>query len=231
MRKESKKAKKNGLQKRSNALSTRIPNLYPEKEKMIQEQDLINNIEQKLKKLKRTQEEDLEELIIEDSDRHIINEIERDIQEFKFKEKSKQQYKRELNTLIDKSNVILYVLDCRDPFAYRSKELEANCNKHSKKIIFLLNKADLCQDNYVQYFVKKLRKDHPTIAFSTKFNQSNFVTDLTNLISQLDIVNKYISVIGYPNVGKQSIINTLKQQFRIYRKSIILDNTKEVKFY
>jgi ribosome biogenesis GTPase A len=40
--------------------------------------------------------------------------------------------KRELNNLISKSDIIIEVLDARDPFSYRSKELEHNVkNNHN----------------------------------------------------------------------------------------------------
>ena len=63
--------------------------------------------------------------------------------------------------------------------------------------------------------VKKLSKEYPTLAFHASLTNSFGKGALINLLrqfSQLHKDKKNISVgfIGYPNVGKSSIVNTLK---------------------
>jgi len=61
------------------------------------------------------------------------------------KEQSRKVYMKELKEVIEESDVILQVLDARDPLSCRSKELESQILSHrdGKKIILVLNKIDL----------------------------------------------------------------------------------------
>ena len=58
---------------------------------------------------------------------------------------SRRAYIKDLKQVIENSDVILEVLDARDPLSCRSKELESHilCQKDDKKIILVLNKIDL----------------------------------------------------------------------------------------
>ncbi len=61
------------------------------------------------------------------------------------REQSRKAYVKELKEVIEESDVILQVLDARDPLNCRSKELESQILSHrdGKKIILVLNKIDL----------------------------------------------------------------------------------------
>lgn len=61
------------------------------------------------------------------------------------KELSRKAYSKELKEVIQNSDVILEVLDARDPLSCRSKELESQILSHrdGKKIILVVNKIDL----------------------------------------------------------------------------------------
>lgn len=61
------------------------------------------------------------------------------------KKRSKKQYMKELRNVIDTADIILEVLDARDPLGCRCKELEAEVlgTGLGKKIILVLNKIDL----------------------------------------------------------------------------------------
>jgi len=138
--------------------------------------------------------------------------------------KVKPDFKKDLSSLINKCNFILEVLDARDPASYRSKELENNVSAHKdKRIILILNKVDLISKETLEKNSTILRKSYPTIMFSTKNQtiQANSIKELTNLIktmaSQLPPSNNltnnkkiYIGIVGYPNTGKASIVNSLK---------------------
>jgi len=61
------------------------------------------------------------------------------------KEQSRKAFVKELKEVIEQSDVIIQVLDARDPLSCRSKELESQILSHrdGKKIILVLNKIDL----------------------------------------------------------------------------------------
>lgn len=95
-------------------------------------------IEKNKEKHKLITAQDINNLVAEESGT-VVQQTEEDN-----KHVSKYDAKRELNTLISKSDVIIEVLDARDPFAYRSKELESNIMKSKdKRLILIINKVDL----------------------------------------------------------------------------------------
>lgn len=61
------------------------------------------------------------------------------------KDNSRRAYIKDLKQVIENSDVILEVLDARDPLSCRSKELESQilAHKDEKKIILVINKIDL----------------------------------------------------------------------------------------
>jgi nuclear GTP-binding protein len=66
-------------------------------------------------------------------------------------------------------------------------------------------------------WVKHLSKIYPTIAFKSSITRPFGKGALINLFRQFDILHhdkKNISIgfVGYPNVGKSSVINTLKSK-------------------
>ncbi|GAA6012517.1 hypothetical protein JCM8202_003355 [Rhodotorula sphaerocarpa] len=125
----------------------------------------------------------------------------------------------ELYKVIDSSDVILQVLDARDPLGTRCDSVEQYLakEKRGKKVIYVLNKVDLVPGWVAARWVKILSKTHPTIAFHASINNSFGKGSLIQLLRQFSTLysdKKQISVgfIGYPNVGKSSIINTLKKK-------------------
>lgn len=115
--------------------------------------------------------------------------------------------------------MILHVLDARDPIGTRCDSVEAYLakEKKGKKVVYVLNKVDLVPGWVAARWVKVLGKTHPTIAFHASINNSFGKGSLIQLLRQFSTLysdKKQISVgfIGYPNVGKSSIINTLKKK-------------------
>jgi nuclear GTP-binding protein len=145
-----------------------------------------------------------------------------------FKEESKEplfnkgQSKRlwnELYKVIDSSDVVVQVLDARDPQGTRSKHIEnyLRQDKPHKHLIFILNKCDLIPTWLTTRWVAILSSEYPTLAFHASLTNSFGKGSLINLLRQFAKLHKdrkQISVgfIGYPNVGKSSIINTLRSK-------------------
>jgi len=125
----------------------------------------------------------------------------------------------ELYKVIDSSDVIIQVLDARDPMGTRSQQIEAYMKKEKahKHLIFVLNKVDLVPTWITQKWIALLSAEHPTIAFHASINHPFGKGALINLLRQIGKLHqssKQISVgfIGYPNTGKSSVINSLRSK-------------------
>ncbi|KAG6872767.1 hypothetical protein C0995_006806 [Termitomyces sp. Mi166 len=123
----------------------------------------------------------------------------------------------ELYKVIDSSDVILHILDARDPLGTMCESVIEYIRKEKshKQIVLIINKCDLVPNWVTARYIQHLTPRFPTIAFHASPNHSFGKGSLIQLLrqfAQLHSDKKQISVgfIGYPNVGKSSVINTLK---------------------
>jgi len=141
--------------------------------------------------------------------------------------------------IINEADIVLEVLDSRDPESFRNKRIEEIVTKKGKQLILVINKSDLVPKEVLEKWKKKLCKEHPTVYISSKDRLGTRILRKTILKYATKIPVK-VALIGYPNVGKSSIINVLKgkhsagtspipgftkhsQLFRITPKIFILD--------
>jgi len=125
----------------------------------------------------------------------------------------------ELYKVIDSSDVVVQVLDARDPIGTRCAHIERHMKKNCphKHLVLVLNKCDLIPTWAVKKWLYCLSKEFPTLAFHASLTRSFGKGALITLLRQFQNIHRdqpQISVgfIGYPNVGKSSIINTLRQK-------------------
>ena len=125
----------------------------------------------------------------------------------------------EVYKVIDSSDVVIQVLDARDPMGTRSKHIEKYMKKEKahKHMILVLNKVDLVPTWVTQKWVSLLSSEYPTVAFHASLRHpfgKGAVISLLRQFGKLHKESKQISVglIGYPNVGKSSVINALRSK-------------------
>lgn len=143
-------------------------------------------------------------------------------------EGSRKAFDKIFKEVVDASDVILYVLDARNPEGTRSKPVEKEVlSNANKRLIFVMNKIDLVPNDVLKRWKEYLELYFPTVpmcASSSAPNAKTFahgsmnqITTATNLLQTL---KKYaaksqlkrsinVGIIGYPNVGKSSVINSL----------------------
>ncbi|KAL3508651.1 hypothetical protein ACH5RR_028052 [Cinchona calisaya] len=123
----------------------------------------------------------------------------------------------ELYKVIDSSDIVVQVLDARDPQGTRCYHLEKHLKEHCKHkhMVLLLNKCDLVPAWVIKGWLRVLSKEYPSLAFHASINKSFGKGSLLSVLRQfarLKSDKQAISVgfVGYPNVGKSSVINTLR---------------------
>jgi len=168
----------------------------------------------------------------------------------------------ELYKVLDSSDVVVQVLDARDPEGTRSRFLERHLRKNAahKHLVLVLNKCDLVPAWVVRRWLHHLSREYPTrvscwrrgwgeqadltppdrcpsLVSSKPEHQCNthlpppfppfslaFHSSLTNPFGKaalLSVLRQFarlrsdkpaisVGFVGYPNVGKSSVINTLK---------------------
>jgi len=143
---------------------------------------------------------------------------------------SRKAFDKVFKQVLDAADVILYVLDARDPEGTRSREVERQvmaAQSGEKRLILVLNKIDLVPVEVLAGWLKHLRRYFPTTPLRASTPASNAQTfdhkqytiknTSETLLRSLKSyaaskqLNRSISVgvIGYPNVGKSSVINAL----------------------
>ncbi|XP_054264231.1 nucleolar GTP-binding protein 2-like [Macrosteles quadrilineatus] len=138
----------------------------------------------------------------------------------------------ELYKVIDSSDVVINVLDARDPQGTRCPQIEKflKTEKPHKHLIFVLNKVDLVPTWVTQRWVAILSSEYPTIAYHASLTHpfgKGAVINILRQFSKLHADKKQISVgfIGYPNVGKSSVINSLRSK-KVCKVAPIAGETK-----
>ncbi|RHY67442.1 hypothetical protein DYB30_002803 [Aphanomyces astaci] len=138
----------------------------------------------------------------------------------------------ELYKVLDCSDVVIQVLDARNVPGTRSEHIERHLRSNAahKHLVYVINKCDLVPNWVTKKWVQILSKTTPTLAFHASLNSPFGKGALINLLRQfakLHQEKKQISVgiIGYPNVGKSSVINALRKK-RVCKVAPIPGETK-----
>lgn len=156
------------------------------------------------------------------------------------RDSSRRAFMKEFKKVVESSDVILEVLDARDPIGCRCYEAERAIlasSGGSKRIVLVLNKVDMVPKEIADKWLSYLRNEFPTVAFraSVEESRSKGQANMTALAASsvntseclgaanlLSLLKNYtrsrnlktsvtVGVIGYPNVGKSSLINSLKR--------------------
>ncbi|KAH8697297.1 P-loop containing nucleoside triphosphate hydrolase protein [Talaromyces proteolyticus] len=148
----------------------------------------------------------------------------------KSKESSRRAFDKVFKQVAAAADVILYVLDARDPEGTRSKDVEREimaAEAGSKRLILILNKIDLVPPPILKAWLIYLRRYFPTLPLKASNGAPNAhsfdhkqLTVKGTSETLFKALKSYahtsqlkraisVGVIGYPNVGKSSVINAL----------------------
>lgn len=157
-------------------------------------------------------------------------------------ENSLKAYYKEFKKVVEAADVVIQVLDARDPLGSRCPQVEESVLSAGpgKRLVLLLNKVDLVPRENVEAWLKYLRNEFPTVAFKAstqsqadKLSQSKVPLNLASEDLRkssrclgadvlMKLLNNYcrnkdiktaisVGVVGFPNTGKSSVINSLKR--------------------
>ena len=129
--------------------------------------------------------------------------------------KQRKKYPDVMKEVIRISEIILEILDSRYIDETRNKEIEEEIKKQGKKIIFVLNKADLIDSEKLEKTLPKDLKPYVFVSAKTRKGSNNLRNKIKIESKRADIGEKkrvHIGVIGYPNSGKSSIINLITRR-------------------
>ena len=125
---------------------------------------------------------------------------------------------QELYKVLDSSDIVLHVLDARDPLGTYCQTIKSYIeDKPHKHIVFILNKTDLIPTFMTKQWIQYFSKIGPTIAFHAHLSKSFGKGALIQLLRQyvqiyikMNRMQLSVGIVGFPNTGKSSIINTLR---------------------
>lgn len=162
------------------------------------------------------------------------------------KDPTRRAFYKDLIQIIEAADILLEVVDARDPERSRSRELECKVQSYGKRLVVVMNKIDLVPANVALAWQEHIALSFPCVLFrcNTQTQRTHlaaatvFKKSLETSVGQeiletnkavgadalMQLVKNYmrsegtdvktavtIGVVGYPNVGKSSVINSLKR--------------------
>lgn len=254
---------KEHMKGKKNKLIT-VPNICPFKE------DILKDVSEYKKKLEEEKEKqriiwksereskktnegasDLESLVATANNKlklheHFSNDDneEEDIKTYGKSNVSTKPYYREFKKVVEAADVVLEVVDARDPMGTRCKQVEEAVlsSPLQKRLVIVVNKADLVPRDILEKWLKVLRGSFPAVAFKASTQKQPFrlgcrkmskrkhkqspselqVSPCVGAELLMSLLGNYcrnrglktairVGIVGLPNVGKSSIINSLKR--------------------
>lgn len=121
-----------------------------------------------------------------------------------------------IEKIVKECDIILEVLDARMPDISRNDQIEGLVNIYGKRLIFVLNKADLVSRKKLDDSRRNLRKVADCVYVSSEKDSDLVKLKALVFKGSSDIVRRFgrlkVGIVGYPNTGKSSLVNALTKR-------------------
>ncbi|MEN9626281.1 MAG: hypothetical protein RL557_609 [archaeon] len=145
--------------------------------------------------------------------------------------------------IVKESDVVLEILDGRLVALSRNEEVEKIVIEVGRPLIYVINKSDLVSKKNLEKQIEQLQEEHYPIVFVSIKDRTSIrillqaIKKAFTIHGKRDIVERkvgdpklkfreakadiVVGVLGYPNVGKSSVINALahKQKAKVSKKA------------
>ncbi len=225
VRKEIKRMKKEGIApKKKGSKELRVPNMAPWKKGLLEQFKRSRHGQETAKRL---EEQDVGETRLTMLENAVVKQQSdgMDIEEEEGKEsevvgKRVKNNMKSIQHIFENSDVLLQVLDSRDPDGCRCRHLEEQLarNHPGKRLVLVLNKIDLVPIEVVNRWKEVLSREYPTVIFKANLQQQN-----SNLAGQsihkklLENEQELVDEItkGSKSVGVDKLVELLKNYSRV----------------
>lgn len=115
--------------------------------------------------------------------------------------------------VVQNCDIIVLVVDARMPALSRNEELESMIIRYGKKLLVCFNKIDLISQKELQE-LRKMYQHAVFVSGNKNMGLRTFKERLFIEAKKFTQSEPKIGVVGYPNVGKSSVINALAKRSR-----------------
>ncbi|MFH1291115.1 MAG: GTPase [archaeon] len=130
--------------------------------------------------------------------------------------KQRGKYPDVMEEVVRVSDIVLEVLDARFIEETRNLAIEKKIKKLDKKIIYVLNKADLVDVKTIEKRLPEDLRPHIFVSVLTKQGAKDLRDRIrieAKRVKLKDVRQRVqVGIIGYPNVGKSSLINLISRR-------------------
>ena len=226
IKKEYRKMKKQGVApKKKKTKELKVPNMHPLKKQMLEQMKRSRNGQEKAKELEEqdqgvNREEMIDSAVVQLDTEGMVIEDPSNAEGQTLLAKRSSNNMKSIQYIFENADVLLEVLDARDPMGCRCQSLELNLIKNypGKRLILILNKIDLVPIDVVMRWKEVLSREYPTIMFKSNLQQQQSNLSGNSVFKKqyeenpkivTEIVNTSMSV------GAEQLLSLLKNYSRV----------------